>query len=129
MDDKTLEALKGSIAKWEAIVAGTGVDRGVENCPLCQMFCANDDEDADCRGCPVMRETGRSDCNGSPYMEWAELAPDSFPLHEPTVCRRLPPEGTPGRRKVLAAAQAELDFLKSLLPGSSAAIAKATGDQ
>jgi hypothetical protein len=38
MDEKTLEALKGSIRKWEAIVDGTGEDDGADNCPLCHMF-------------------------------------------------------------------------------------------
>src|SRR5262245_41236356 len=33
MDDETLEALNGSIAKWQAIVGGTGEDEGAENCP------------------------------------------------------------------------------------------------
>jgi hypothetical protein len=63
MDNQTLAALKGSIRKWENIAAGTGVDKGVFNCPLCKLFGAT--------------------------------------------------HGDPER---IAAAQAELDFLRSLLP-------------
>ena len=38
MNRKTLTALKGSIKKWEKIVAGTGSDNGYQNCPLCALF-------------------------------------------------------------------------------------------
>jgi len=38
VDAKALEALKGSIKKWERIVEGTGVDEGADNCPLCELF-------------------------------------------------------------------------------------------
>jgi len=38
MDAETMAALKGSIAKWEAIVAGAGKDFGASNCPLCRKF-------------------------------------------------------------------------------------------
>jgi len=48
MDAKTLKALKGSIKKWEKIIAGTGVDKGGDNCPLCKACGWN------CRDCPVM---------------------------------------------------------------------------
>ena len=57
MDTKTLTALKGSIAKWEAIVAGTGEDRGTENCPLCAAFYHHPKH---CEGCPVERSTGQT---------------------------------------------------------------------
>jgi hypothetical protein len=99
MDLRTLEALKGSIAKWEAIVAGAEEDRGGDNCPLRQIFC-NDEVPAKmlCRGCPVFESTGRTACQGSPY-----------PLY--TVGERA---GT------TEAAQAELDFLRSLLPAEHA---------
>jgi len=38
MDEKTLAALRGSISKWEGIVAGTMQDSGASNCPLCKKF-------------------------------------------------------------------------------------------
>lgn len=102
MDDLTLEALRGSIAKWEAIVAGTGADRGWRNCPLCTAFL-----DESCRNCPVSVAVGNKFCDGTPYEKWAtsEHVKDDadgggFPIN------------AEGRRL----AQAELDFLRSLLP-------------
>lgn len=86
MDDKTLEALKGSIKKWEGIVAGTIENQGALNCPLCQLFNTSDE----CDGCPVKERTGEDFCEGSPYYSYEQ--------------------------KVQGSAQAELDFLKSLLP-------------
>lgn len=67
MKAKTLKALKGSIAKWKAIVARTGIDRGDRNCPLCQEF-------QDCEGCPVMEATGEAQCLGTPYYDWKHTA-------------------------------------------------------
>jgi hypothetical protein len=95
MNKRTKKALEGSIAKWEAIVAGTGADRGSENCPLCKVFYDNGDEY--CFGCPVSKKTGKSDCYGSPYEAWAKA-----------LCKTA---DTDAQR---ALAQAELDFLKSL---------------
>ena len=101
MDAATLEALKGSIAKWEAIVAGTGEDEGPDNCPLCQMFNYSsdldyEDDDTSCLQCPVYLNTGQRFCHGSPYQGFADSDDDS------------PEEAQ--------AAVAELAFLKSLLP-------------
>jgi hypothetical protein len=109
MDDETLAALKGSIAKWEGIVAGTAADQGERNCPLCQQF-----PSPTCNGCPVKERTGRSNCSGTPYHgEWMRLS-------EPDV-RGCGCGSCKGERIALtdvgrAAAQAELDFLISLLP-------------
>lgn len=93
MPAATLEALRGSIAKWEAIVSGTGTDEGAENCALCRLFHTDYREDGGlgCHGCPVRARTGRPLCMGSPYDD----------------CHESPTEEQ---------AQAELDFLKSLLP-------------
>ena len=41
MNSKTLEALKGSIKKWQRIVSGTARDEGAINCPLCWKFLDN----------------------------------------------------------------------------------------
>lgn len=106
MDNETLKALRGSIAKWEAIVAGTETDKGAENCPLCQMFSPTYERLPDrCAGCPVRDETGIRGCVGSPYDTYSDLSDE------------LNPESSDAdRAAVKAAAQAELDFLKSLLP-------------
>lgn len=89
MPPAVLEAPLGSIAKWEGIVAGTTRDEGARNCPLCQMFAA---PPLFCRGCPVMVRTGRPACQSTPYYNY---------------------NGRVDR------AQAELDFLRSLLPEST----------
>src|SRR6202046_5807636 len=102
MDEITLTALKGSIAKWEAIVAGTDTDRGGDNCPLCQMFYKpSGPHYITCNGCPVSDATGQSHCDGSPY-EWYYIGK------------------SPEELKIVAAA--ELDFLRSLLPQSDGGV-------
>lgn len=97
MDAETLEALKGSIAKWEAIVAGTGVDKGPDNCPLCQRFWRA----SNCIGCPVFEATGLINCGGTPYEDYERAYDDD------------------DREARDVAAREELDFLKSLLPSDS----------
>lgn len=103
MDAKTLEALRGSIAKWAAIVDGTGADEGMDNCPLCKEFAYEYGDGDDCFGCPVRERTGKGDCYGSPYSNWRKTTPGEFPHLADTPEKK-------------AAAQAELDFLISLLP-------------
>jgi hypothetical protein len=104
MNARTLKALRGSIAKWRAIVDETGSDSGPLNCPLCQRFI-----DSSCTGCPVSDATGHPGCGGTPYDErWIELfLSDCLPFRADTLERK-------------AAAQAELDFLISLLPAGEA---------
>ena len=106
MDAKTLEALQGSIKKWEDIAAGAGQDRGWANCPLCLMFNNAEDEERclGCRGCPVAT-SGHYYCDGTPYDIWSALP------GRPRVATNL-------EHKTVA--QAELDFLKSLLPAEAA---------
>lgn len=118
MDDLTLAALRGSIAKWRAIVQGHGFDAGCDNCPLCNMFESEDSPDDDdgmhgCFGCPVSNKTRQNSCNGSPYMEWSRVTPrmvikENGIYKFPGVYADTP--------KKITAAQAELDFLIGLLP-------------
>jgi hypothetical protein len=96
MDRETREAVDGSIAKWEAIVAGTHVERGIRDCPLCGMFKTF----GHCGDCPVRQKTQQHNCHGSPYDLWVKVR-----THDLAV--------TPEQ---FAAAQAMLEFLKSLLP-------------
>lgn len=101
MDEKTLEALKGSIAKWEGIVAGTLLDKGHRNCPLCASFYPS------CDDCPVKNRTGFSGCARTPYDNWS--------LHQgwhADALGRCHPDCSDCKRL----ATAELDFLKALLP-------------
>ena len=100
MDERTLTALRGSIEKWEAIVAGTGVDWGSINCPLCTEFCHGPNY---CAGCPVASKTGEKYCDGSPYIRFESVWPKSVPIPD-------------GRPIITELAQAEIDFLRSLLP-------------
>jgi hypothetical protein len=113
MNAKTLEALKGSIAKWEAIVAETAGDNGTDNCPLCQLFFGEPPHH--CRGCPVSDQTGEPHCFHTPYYRfWGTR-------HPVTGHQMIPAEGDPRRATSIAAAQAELSFLKSLLPEGESA--------
>lgn len=108
MNAETLNALQGSIAKWEAIVAGTGSDKGWRNCPLCQLFNnPNEDREYTCGGCPVVAAVGATECEDTPYYEWVDI----FGMLE------LKEANTPERQ---ALAQQELDFLRSLLPADGA---------
>lgn len=97
MDDVTLEALKGSIKKWEMVVDGTGVDRGWVNCPLCKLF-FTDTSNQHCVECPVSTKTGVSYCIDTPYEDITDY------------------DGDVGDEGYIKIAQREVDFLKSLLP-------------
>lgn len=108
MDPETLEALKGSIAKWERVVEG-GIKEngGPTDCPLCVRFNSSYNKELEgepCVGCPVMARTGQKHCGGSPYEAVEELETE-YDSEE---------EGFESRYR--AVAQRELDFLKSLLP-------------
>jgi hypothetical protein len=105
MNRQTLKALKGSIKKWELIVRGESVDKGIRNCPLCELFWKKD-----CKGCPVSDKTGDVYCNGSPYSRW-EKCSDLLRNAE-----ALNWECAVGGSKSRRIAKAELKFLKSLLP-------------
>lgn len=124
MHEQTLVALKGSILKWEAIVAGHGEDMGIDNCPLCKMFEQEFDPDGEmdidgvptddncCCGCPVANESNFTGCQDTPYIAWA--AHQNEKHSGPIFLRAVHPD-CPDCRPL---AQAELDYLKSLLPKS-----------
>lgn len=99
MNKRTLTALRGSIKKWEKIVAGTGIDKGYENCPLCRLFFSVDY--FNCTGCPVAAMSGRDNCLGTPYYEYRRAA-DNWGESTPETIKKQ--------------AERELAFLKSLLP-------------
>ena len=101
LDRKTLAALNGSIRKWEKIVAGTGVDKGWANCPLCKLFIEDN-----CIECPVMEKSGQPFCKNTPHEKWVEL----FDYYE----RRKDGRADTTARKT--AARKEFAFLKRLLP-------------
>jgi len=100
MNKRALDAINGSIAKWEAIVAGTGEDRGEGNCPLCHAFYSLDDS---CDRCPIAKKVGDSFCESTPYTKWRRSFPDGKRLKANTPIR-------------IELAKKELAFLKRLLP-------------
>jgi hypothetical protein len=97
MDKKTLTALNGSIKHWKDNVklakAGCEININSDNCHLCNSFGYN------CENCPVFIKTRRTICSGTPYHNVADLV---------TSC-------ITGKR-LINACEAELKFLKSLLP-------------
>lgn len=98
MEKQTLEALQGSIRKWDRIMSGESKDRGVLNCPLCMSFHKRDiNWDLTCDGCPVQEFTGWPGCVDTPYIGYGSSVMD-------------------GWAKGQAHARRERDFLISLLP-------------
>ena len=103
MDAKTLTALTQSIEKWERnAVAETPDDFRVyvSDCALCDLFWPI------CNGCPVQARSGRPDCAETPYTE-ATASRQKW---------RDDPSNDSRRAKAQAAARAEVEFLRSLLP-------------
>jgi len=98
------KALEGSVEKWWKIVKGTGVDAGVNNCPLCQLYYHHSSGlyYNTCKGCPVRNDTQYADCRGTPYYRWKDL----FGLWVNKKART---------KKQKAAAQAMLSYLEDLL--------------
>lgn len=101
MDDKTLTALKASIAHWEDNLvkakAGEEFSTFAEDCALCAKFAPfSQSIEKDCVACPVAKKTGLLCCEGTPYCDV------SYAQREDEDCA--------------AVVEAELDFLKSLLP-------------
>jgi hypothetical protein len=110
MDDRTLEALKASIAKWERnAVAETPEDVrvGGRECPLCVLFneYLRGANRARCVGCPVADHAGIDGCLNTPYGR-AEDAHDDWKITDAAA----------DEANFKHAARAELAFLKSLLP-------------
>ena len=101
MDAKTKEALLASIKHWEENLAAESPEQASvdgENCALCQTF-------TNCRSCPVFFSTGLPQCENTPYY-LARVALQRWKFAQ-----------MPAQKKVWEeAAQAEIDFLKSLLP-------------
>lgn len=102
MDRRTLTALKASIKHWEENVAATSPEDAsvrASDCALCMRFY---EQHGVCDGCPVMEKTGKELCKKTPFTRTIN-ALDAWRW------------GATGA-KFRAAAQAELDFLRSLLP-------------
>ena len=117
MDAKTETALRASIKHWQENVAAKKPSEASahgSSCALCIKF----NSGAVCAGCPVA-DAGYPGCDGSPW----ERAWDGLEIWRAAVNMEL--QGR-GNAKTAAApenwrkaAQRELDFLRSLLPGES----------
>jgi len=91
-DMKNYKLLKKSIEKWQNILDGTELDKGGDNCPLCQELFSLTFQDflqcrfrdfLQCRGCPVRKSTGKPGCRKTPYMDWVKHQRDHhYPSYE-----------------------------------------------
>lgn len=109
MDKTALNALRGSIKKWEKIIACTEVDRGPDNCPLCLEYNTVGKDSFDCVGCPVFKKIGQEYCEGTPYRVFYDhhhnFHRTGLVFFASILCGEC-----------LKFATDELNFLKSLLP-------------
>lgn len=114
MNKETLQALKGSIKKWENIVKyTTAKDDGIHNCSLCKLYhsviSANYLSES-CLACPIYNKTNIAFCHETPYQEWSE---HQFKEHYNS---RKANYRHSKCKDCLTLAKEELNFLKSLLP-------------
>lgn len=112
MNRTTRTALERSIKKWERIILGRDVDKGMENCALCKKFADKEDYLTECEGCPVYEKTGQTHCRNTPYENFTETFNDETLLL--ADCRdydQLPCVIGP---KTMRAAIREYEFLCSL---------------
>ncbi len=61
---KVKKALKEVVTSWANVCQGHSENQ--KDCKLCNMFLFLND----CRLCPIMNETGLSNCIGTPYDDW-----------------------------------------------------------
>lgn len=111
MDQKTLGALRASIAKWEQNVKAESpeqIELGPFNCPLCLLFWGED-----CNGCPAKEKTSKCGCDRTPYNKAHNTYDDWISSYGLGASSESVATNKAKWRK---AAQAEVDFLKSLLP-------------
>lgn len=121
MSKRTLDALKKSIEHWRGNVEAENpinIRLGTAYCGLCRLFHGTyrkDDRKKTCEGCPVAVRSCAKGCQNTPY----DAADDAHDAWGDAVDNGAGPEDTAfidARTKWRAAAQAELDFLISLLP-------------
>jgi hypothetical protein len=109
-EGETIEALRGSILKWEQIASGVRHDNGSRDCPLCAVFMKPNMPTAEqCRGCPVSKASGMQHCENTPYAEW-------LAHFDKVVGRQIHGSRRATNRPAKAIALKEVAFLRSLLP-------------
>ena len=110
MDERTLEALKGSIAAWEQKLANPDpsvISVGITACPLCTIFFdEKDNRSYHCSGCPVRETVGATLCYRTPYTA----------ARQALIRWRDEPDSTLRAHDWYKACKTEIEFLKSLLP-------------
>lgn len=115
MDERTLSALRASISKWKMIAEGQYASVADRNCPLCRIFRCQ--KTLHMTGCPIDIYTKNLGCYGTPWDDFVEAVISESPAGSYnkkyfTGGLRLVVWGPLSR----AAAWAEYEFLKSLLP-------------
>jgi hypothetical protein len=114
---ETLAALQASIEAWEKklVQPMEDVRLGSEECPLCKIFAPGNTIDAlfspsTCAGCPVAAAVGLKSCEGTPYKSAAMML---------RLWKRSKNPGAEADFRMCV--EAEVDFLRSLLPAAQAA--------
>ena len=110
---ETLEALQDSIDHWQRMrddPIGSGDRPFAKSCALCQIFIFAEEVDEHCVGCPVANKTGNPDCEETPYYETVA------PFNHVRVLGEKHPLYAKALKAWQEAADAELEFLRSLLP-------------
>lgn len=107
--DTELEAILGSIKKWDCIAQGIGVDAGTTNCPLCMWYFY--DYEGGCTQCPVAIKVHKNCCKRTPYMGILLGLFSTIPEYI-----RCPTVSFASILITLDAIEAEIEFLISLLP-------------
>lgn len=83
---ETIEALDGSIEKWFNITFRGGRDRGIRDCPLCDIF--NTSGYGHCSGCPIADHVNYPECGGwagcirTPYKGWLDASGPVRKVHD-----------------------------------------------
>ncbi len=68
--------------KWRRIANGTGIDKGGDNCHLCDKFLVSSSDNRHCQDCPIFRESKLEFCESTPYHSWVE---HQVAQHQPSV--------------------------------------------
>ena len=100
------EALEKSIQKWIDIRDNNGVDRGTQNCALCEAYLTKPQE-SNCEDCPVCEATQEIHCYGTPYEEWVD---HQSAMHD-VICNHQIKDDCP---TCLELVNKEIKFLESL---------------
>ena len=119
MDAPTEAALRKSILAWREkrrLVEGDSlwlVDMSPAGCSLCARFAT--DRANSCLGCPIYEHTGKLGCIRTPYdqaMDSYHIAKDLYDDDD----YEDDPDYHEAKKDLLSAIDAELAFLRSLLP-------------